>query len=142
MGRRVREAAKERYWREAIRRQRASGLTIRAFCRGEGLSETGFHCWRRELERRASQPREYNRRRTQRVAPAAKRRSAWRVDALRAPFSPARFVPVTVTPARLAPFATSAAYEVHLPSGARVLVHASANEQLRDVLAALERATC
>jgi hypothetical protein len=142
MGRRVRDGAKERLWREAVRRQRASGLTIRAFCRGEGLSEQGFHWWRRELGRRASQPREDSRRRTQRAKPAAKRRSARRVDASREPSSPARFAPVTVMPASLTRFATSAAYEVHLPSGVRVLVHASANEKFRDVLAALERTTC
>ena len=132
MGRRVRDGAKERSWREAVRRQRASGLTIRAFCRGEGLPENGFHWWRRELERR----------RTQRARPAAKRRSARRVDASREPSSAARFAPVTVTPASLTPCATSAAYEVHLPSGVRVLVHASANEQLRDVLNALEHPAC
>jgi hypothetical protein len=142
MVRRVRDGAKERFWREAVRRQRTSGLTIRAFCRVEGFSEHGFHWWRRELERRASQSRELERRRAQRAKPVAARRSARRVDALREPSSLARFAPVTVTPASLTPFATSAAYEVHLPSGVRVLVHASANEQLRDVLAALERATC
>ena len=136
MGRRVRDLAKERFWRETVRRQRTSGLTIRAFCRGEGFSEHGFHWWRRELERRASQPREHDRRRTQRGAPAAARRSARRVEVGREPSSTARFVPVTVTSA------SSAAYEVHLPSGVRVLVHASANEQLVDVLAALERPVC
>lgn len=126
MARRVRDAAKERFWREAVGRQRMSGLTIRAFCGREGLSENGFHWWRRELDRR----------RTQRATPAAARRSARRVDARGEPSSTARFVPVTVTPA------SSAAYEVHLPSGVRVLVHASANEQLRDVLSALERPAC
>lgn len=141
MGRRVRDGAKERFWREAVRRQRASGLTIRAFCRGEGLSEQGFHWWRRELERRASQPREDSRR-TQRAKSAAARPSSRRVVVRREPSSPARFAPVTVTPAGLTPFATSAAYEVHLPSGVRVLVHASANEKLVDVLSALERPAC
>jgi len=122
MARRVRDGAKERFWREAVRRQRKSGLTIRAFCRGEGVSENGFHWWRRELERR----------RTQRTAPAAARR----VDALREPSSMARFVPVTVTTS------SSAAYEVHLPCGVRVLVHATADEKLVDVLSALERPAC
>jgi len=75
------------------------------------------------------------------MAPA-RRRSARRVNASREPSSTARFAPVTVTPASLTPFATSAAYEAHLPNGVRVLVHASANEQLVDVLAALERPAC
>ena len=126
MGRRVRDGAKERFWREAVGRQRTSGLTIRAFCRREGFSEHGFHWWRRELERR----------RTQRAGPAVARRSARRVAVRREPSSTARFVPVTVTSA------SSTAYEVHLPNGVRVLVYASANEQLVDVLAALERPVC
>jgi hypothetical protein len=40
------------------------------------------------------------------------------------------------------PISAVPAYEVILPSGARVLVHASAGEELADVLAALERPQC
>jgi hypothetical protein len=108
------DGERERFWRDAVRGQRQSALTIRAFCRREGLSESGFHWWRRELERR----------RTKRTTP-------------RRPPSTARFMPVTVTPATL-----MAAYEVFLPGGVRVLVHASAGERLVDVLSALERPAC
>jgi len=49
----------------------------------------------------------------------------------------ARFVPLALSPA-----SSDAAHEVHLPGGARVLVHASAGERLSDVLAALEKSSC
>ena len=47
-----RDEAKERYWREKIRTGTRSGLSIREFCRREGLKEGQFHSWRRELWRR------------------------------------------------------------------------------------------
>jgi hypothetical protein len=47
-----RDGEKERFWREVIRRQRHGGLSVRGFCREEGLSEPSFHAWRRELARR------------------------------------------------------------------------------------------
>ena len=43
---------KEQWWRAVMDRQRASGLSIRGFCRGEKLSEPSFYAWRRELLRR------------------------------------------------------------------------------------------
>jgi len=47
-----RDAEKERFWREVIRRQRRSGQSVRGFCRDEALSEPLFYAWRRELKRR------------------------------------------------------------------------------------------
>lgn len=47
-----RDEAKERYWREKIRAGTRSGMSIREFCRREGLKEGQFHSWRRELWRR------------------------------------------------------------------------------------------
>lgn len=117
MVRRGRDSRKEQLWREVIRRQARSGLTIRGFCKEEGLSEAGFHWRRRELARRR---RTLARRRRTLVRPR-RRRSA------------ATFVPLTVTSLGPVP-----AYEVLLRSGVRVLVHPSAGEKLADVLAALE----
>lgn len=117
MARRGGNGERERFWRNAVRGQRRSALTIRAFCRQAGLSESGFHWWRRELERR----------RPKRATPVITRRQP----------SSAHFVPVTVTQATSLP-----AYEVFLPNGVRVLVHGSADEKLVDVLAALERPAC
>lgn len=36
-------------WREILRRQAGSGLSIRAFCTREGISEPSFFAWRRRL---------------------------------------------------------------------------------------------
>jgi hypothetical protein len=46
-----RQAAKGRgaYWRVVIARQRASGLSVAAFCRQEEVSPASFYAWRRRL---------------------------------------------------------------------------------------------
>lgn len=56
-----RDPALEAKWRKALARQSGSGLSVRAFCRREGLHESSFHAWRRTLrqrdgERQASRP--------------------------------------------------------------------------------------
>lgn len=51
-----RDSAKERYWREVIRRCEASGLGTRRFCRREGFSEHRFYWWRRTLRGRGTRP--------------------------------------------------------------------------------------
>ena len=54
-----RDAAKERYWRDLLRRYRTSGLGTRRFCAQEGVPEYQFHWWRRTLRQRDQhQPRE------------------------------------------------------------------------------------
>jgi transposase-like protein len=52
MARSHRSAEKESFWRLAVDEHRRSGLTIRAFCQREGLSEPSFHGWRREIQKR------------------------------------------------------------------------------------------
>ncbi len=47
-----RDLAKERRWREFVERQSASGLSARAFCRREELSEASFYAWRRTIRER------------------------------------------------------------------------------------------
>jgi transposase len=47
-----RDPERERYWRATMARWRASGLSIRAFCRRQSLTESAFHFWRRELRLR------------------------------------------------------------------------------------------
>ena len=59
----VRDAAKERFWRDALRRFAASGLSVRTFCRRETLCEASFYAWRRtiaERDRLASPPARAN----------------------------------------------------------------------------------
>ena len=45
-------AAKARFWRGAVARQRRSGLSVRGYCRRESLSEPSFYAWRAKLARR------------------------------------------------------------------------------------------
>jgi hypothetical protein len=54
MKKRVRQGGSERqtYWEEAMRRWRESGQSVRAFCRNEGVRESAFYFWRRELAQR------------------------------------------------------------------------------------------
>ena len=44
-------ADRQRYWREAIERQQASGQSIAGFCGQEGLSLASFHAWKRRFRR-------------------------------------------------------------------------------------------
>ena len=47
-----RDLDKERRWRGVVRRQVASGLSVRSFCRRERLSEPSFYAWRRTIHER------------------------------------------------------------------------------------------
>ena len=48
----LRDRKKETFWRRMVRAQSGSGVSVRGWCRKHGLSEAGFHWWRRELARR------------------------------------------------------------------------------------------
>ena len=56
-GLRRRDPKKEAFWREALSRQRQSGLGVPAFCEREGLRATAFYFWRREIQRRDARQR-------------------------------------------------------------------------------------
>ena len=56
MAKRRRSGEKAAFWREAIARQATSGLSVRAFCRNESLSEPSFYSWRRVLVEREGDP--------------------------------------------------------------------------------------
>lgn len=51
-----RSAEKESFWRWVIEEHQRSGLTVRAFCQREGISEPSFYGWRRELNKRDASP--------------------------------------------------------------------------------------
>lgn len=51
-----RDRGRERFWRGMVRRQKASGQSVRAFCAEHRLSEPSFYGWRSELKRRDEQP--------------------------------------------------------------------------------------
>ena len=57
MGKRTikRSATKERFWRRAVKRREKSGLSVRAFCEQQGLTESAFYFWQRELRKRDAQ---------------------------------------------------------------------------------------
>ena len=43
---------REAFWRKTFSDRLQSGLSIRAFCEREGLTEPAYHYWRRELKKR------------------------------------------------------------------------------------------
>ena len=47
-----RDPEKEAFWRMVVQEQQKSDLSIRNFCRTEGLTESLFYAWRRELRHR------------------------------------------------------------------------------------------
>jgi len=52
MARHQRDSAKEAFWRDVLRRFAASGLSVRAFCKRERLTESAFYAWRRTIGER------------------------------------------------------------------------------------------
>jgi transposase-like protein len=40
---------REKHWKEVIGRQEESGLSVRAFCRQQSISEHSVYTWRRRL---------------------------------------------------------------------------------------------
>lgn len=45
-----RNAEKEKYWRDVLRRQRKSGLSVRQFCLAEKLSDASLYRWKRKIQ--------------------------------------------------------------------------------------------
>jgi transposase-like protein len=109
-----RNAEKEQFWREAICRQRRSGLSVRGFCRDETLSEPSFYAWRRELRQRGgSQPVGRAQRGSRQHVGHSQRRAARRTA----------FVAVQLA-AGASPL-TTGAIELALPNGAVLRLPAS-----------------
>jgi transposase len=50
-----REGGKAQFWRTMLRQWRQSGLSVRAFCARQGLSQPSFYSWRRSLAQRDGQ---------------------------------------------------------------------------------------
>ncbi len=121
------DPVKQRQWRDVLRRQKQSGLSIRGFCQRESLSEARFHWWRRELARRTSVAGHGQVKSSrQRPASAARRSAA-----------------VTLVPLEVGLVLANAAIEIVLPSGVLLRMQRGTDTQLlRDVLAALEGRPC
>ena len=128
------DPARRQQWQTAIQRWQSSGQSVRAFCRQEGLKESAFFFWRRELAL-------HNRADTASpVSPpcASKRKTLPPAE----PTGPtARFLPVQVVaghdPQRAGDI------EIVLGSGRAVRVPPQFDRQtLADVLAVLEGRSC
>jgi transposase-like protein len=121
MARGQRDPERERFWRDALRRHKGSGLTVRAFCAGEQLAETAFHAWRRILRERDAE---------RRPTPAP------------APAPAPTFVPVVVREAdRPEPAAAAAGIAVELRGGRVMRLPASMPaEQVARLVRAIEGA--
>lgn len=114
-----RDPEKARFWRQAIRRHRKSGLTVSAFCVAEGLKDWAFHWWRPELAKRD--------REKSALKPAAN------------PKHVPSFVPVQLMPEQH----NSSSIEVVLTSGQRLRIPSGFDPQsLASVLTVLERHRC
>lgn len=55
---RTKRSEKEEFWRLLIGEQQTSGLTARAFCKRDGISESQFYAWRSKIAAREIGPPE------------------------------------------------------------------------------------
>jgi transposase len=53
-----RDPRKEAFWRRVLRAHGTSGRSVREYCQQRGLTESAFHFWRREIERRDRETRD------------------------------------------------------------------------------------
>ena len=44
------DLGRQSYWRQVLARWQRSGLSVRAFCRAEGVNQPQFYWWRRKLD--------------------------------------------------------------------------------------------
>jgi hypothetical protein len=128
------DLARRQQWQTAIQRWRSSGQSVRAFCRQEGLKESAFFFWRRELalpdREDAASPPSFPR--------ASKRRTLLPAEP---PAPAARFLPVRVV--EEAAVEVTSAVELVLAQGRTVRVRSGFDRQaLVEVLAVLEGRSC
>ena len=130
---------KQTRWEEVVRRWKESGRSVRDYCRAEGLRESAFYFWRRELQRRRQPPGA--------VSPPRPQAS----QVTRASRSPKRLVPprrgtASFLPVRVVEDAATEAtggVEIVLAHGRTVRVRSGFDRQaLVDVLAVLEVRPC
>jgi transposase len=99
-----RDVAKERWWREALRRQAVSGLSVREFCGREKLAESAFYAWRRVVAERDAE--RTTKGQTSAFVPLTVIESAWQEAAIEIELASGRRLrlPLSIAPARLAEF--------------------------------------
>jgi transposase-like protein len=141
MKKRVRQGGSERqtYWEEAMRRWQESGQSARAFCRNEGVRESAFYFWRRELAQRSHRTEATHGARPQASPVTTVSHSSERASPRHS--SVPSFLPVRVVE-DVAAEATSDV-EIILAHGRTVRVRSGFDRQtLADVLAVLEVRPC
>ena len=138
------DSRKQRYWEEVVRRWREGGQSVRGFCRAEGLRESAFYFWRRELTRGGDRVDAGNGSRPQARPMTPVSRSSTQVSPRHGP-APS-FLPVKVVgPASGCPGVAEAIHGVEtvLAQGRTVRVRAGFDRQtLADILAVLEVQPC
>jgi hypothetical protein len=136
-----RDPAKERFWRNTLQRQEATGLAVGEFCAQHNLAETAFYSWRSEIRRRDREAG--SKTFSAELARSAKRRSsepevrAQKAHPLkkRAAVEHPKFLPVAVTG-----IATVSLLEIALPSGVVLRIGRDCDRKtLRTVLAVVLR---
>jgi hypothetical protein len=126
----LRDKGKEQLWRDRIAACRSSGLTVKAFCKREELSEHCFYSWRREIKMRDEEVR-------------AEKRAVLRKGVETTQSETAAFVPVRLVASKEADERSlGEAIEVVAPNGFRVLIPDNASaKSLALILAAVQK-TC
>ncbi len=129
-----RDAAKEAWWREQVQVQAQSGLTVRAYCRQQQLSEPSFYAWRKELAKRDQERHPLD----AAAAPTPSAPSVRAAQATRPTFTEVILTsPATVSSAAVSPI------EIILTAGQRILVAPGFDAPtLQAVLAVLEHPRC
>ena len=113
-----RNAQKEAYWRDMVKRQARSGLSVRRFCSEQDISEPAFYGWRKKLAQRDQE--------VVARSPRPSKNGAANSDNGQA------FIPLAVAD-------SGHALEVVHPLGYRVRISGEVNaKSLRQVLAVLE----
>ena len=130
---------RQSHWEEVMRRWREGGQSVRAFCRAEGMRESAFYFWRRELTRRGHQADAGNGLRPRGRSAVSASRSSKRV-------SPQHGLAPSFLPLHVVEHGAAEAIhgvEIVLGQGRTVRVRAGFDQQtLADVLAVLEGRPC
>ena len=115
-----RSVAKKLEWRRRLELHAASGLSIRAFCQSQQLSEASFYAWRTILRQRDGVPQ---------------------CNLAKPTISSAK--PITFAEVRLITAATCSPLEIVLTDSRRVIIPTGFDhDSLCAVLAIMERSTC
>ena len=132
----LRNGEKERFWRDVLTRRSKTKLTVREFCRREGLRESAFYFWKRTIAERDQEAKRA--RPTKRTAAKSRRKSLGASSRSASTGRRGVFLPVTVT---REPFAAGPCLEVTSPEGWQVRVPSGVDpKSLAQVLDALQNA--